>query len=251
MHKPIIIAVSGKKQSGKSSLCEYFKYSYAIKGTLCRVIQKNNGDIEIPFEPDQYSESYHDRLRQIKVYNFADKLKEILVDVFGLSNDQVYGTDEQKNTFTNIKWDTMSNEIRIKYSNKNDSSFLPILRNGYMTAREVMQVYGTDICRKMFFDTIWVDACLRKIEKENPKIALIADMRFRSELSPIISAGGYIIRLAKKVSEDNHESEIDLDCVDWTAFGSKACVIINDDMTINQKNKAAIYYFNEIINGKV
>ena len=39
----------------------------------------------------------------IKNYSFSDPLKMISIEMFGLTKDQCYGTDAQKNTLTNIK----------------------------------------------------------------------------------------------------------------------------------------------------
>jgi hypothetical protein len=74
----VIIGVSGKKQSGKNTLCESLK---------------------------EYFESCSSE-NTVKIYSFADALKEkICIDVLGLTREQCYGTDEHKNSFTEYLWE--------------------------------------------------------------------------------------------------------------------------------------------------
>ena len=81
----IIIGASGKKQSGKNTLCE--------------------GIAEF-FKPI-FGED------QVKMYSFADMLKEkVCMDVMGLTYEQCYGTDEEKNSVTTYMWERLPREIR-------------------------------------------------------------------------------------------------------------------------------------------
>ena len=66
----MIIAFAGRKQSGKTSGCEFTANVFA------RTLQKN-----------------------ASIYNFADPLKKMCIEIFGLTHDQCYGTDEQKNEY--------------------------------------------------------------------------------------------------------------------------------------------------------
>lgn len=204
------------------------------------------------------------------VYSFADILKtEVCMNTLGLIREQVYGTDAQKNSETMYRWDNLPIEIREKYSVEEtelDSSYAyqnqsipegtamcPVPRTGAMTGREVMQIVGTDIFRNMLDDSVWVNATLSHIEKDykyNSRLAtafaFIADVRFKSEVNAIIDQGGYIIRLTKKVSGDNHPSEIDLDDYDFES-APRTCVIDNSKMTIDEKNVSVIDHFSKIV----
>jgi hypothetical protein len=156
-----IIAFAGRKQSGKTTCSEFVQ----------KII---NGLIE------PYNNS--------KIYNFADPLKQdICMNILGLSKDQCYGTDEQKNELVNCYWD-----------------------NNQLTAREVMQLVGTDMFRSMQ-RTVWSDATIRKIKKENPSMAIIADCRFPNEVDAVKDAGGYVIKLTRNPYSSNHSSETALD----------------------------------------
>ena len=106
-----------------------------------------------------------------------------------------------------------------------------------MTAREVLQVVGTNTFRKMYHD-VWADTCLRKIEKDNPDFAIISDVRFPNEVDTIQKAGGKIMRLTRDVcSTDAHTSEtaLDKENFDWDKFDF---IIDNANLTIECQNEA-------------
>ena len=137
------------------------------------------------------------------------------MDVLGLSYEQCYGTDEQKNTIT---------EIISPETSKN------------MTAREVMQFVGTDFFRQIY-PNVWVDATIRKIEEDSPALAIICDCRFPNEVDGVQKSGGKVIRLTKNEdSPDAHESETALDKnnFDWNKFDR---IIDNKSLAIGQQNE--------------
>ena len=140
----------------------------------------------------------------VKIYHFADYLKMICVDLFDLTEKQVYGTDADKNTQT-------------KYG---------------MTAREFLQYFGTNVMRKIK-DTIWVDVTLKRILAQQPVIAIIPDVRFPNEVDAIHDAGGMVIRLNRDTLKSDHECEsaLDKDVFDWNRFDH---VIDNNDLTIEE-----------------
>ena len=90
-------------------------------------------------------------------------------------------------------------------------------KEGPMTAREFMQFFGTDVCRKMF-EPIWVKSCIKKIQQEQSQLAIIADVRFPNEAKAIEEAGGRVVRLTRQVFDDNHSSEVALDNYPFTDF---------------------------------
>jgi len=209
----MIIGISGKKQSGKDTLAKFLKLNY-----------------------------------DAKLYAFADPLKQsICMDIFGLTYKQVYGTDDEKNALTKYKWDNLNLDIRKKYSSDN------IFKSGFMTAREIMQIVGTDIFREMFYNDIWVDTTFRKIHKDikliNNKnnIAVITDVRFVGEVERIIEENGYIIRLLRNVLNDNHSSETKLDNYNFEINKKQCKIIDNREMTIEEVNSVVSKFINNII----
>lgn len=231
----IIIAIAGRKQSGKDTLCRFLT----------------------------------ERLENIpsKIYSFADPLKRFCIDVMGLREEQCYGSDAEKNTKTKYLWDNISAEIRAKYGKEEVVSAMihkefggmeqvsavkRIQRTGPMTGREVMQVFGTDVLRRQFSDGIWVNAALRMIHKESYPISFIADMRFESEANALLKTKNtYVIRLLRKVYEDVHESEKDLDNYNFKKiFGDRCLVVDNQNMTIDQQHAAVVPFFDSILGKK-
>lgn len=188
-----IIAFSGRKQSGKSTAGEY------IQNLIYSIDPKIN----------------------VNTYSFADPLKNMCVNLLGLTPQQCWGSDEDKNSLTSLLWENMP-------------GYTGDLK-GQMTAREVMEYVGTKLFRRMK-DKIWVEATLNEIQKNKPDIALLLDNRFPNEVDPILDAGGYVIRLTKNPFNALAEPEValDPDKYDWNKF---SCIIDNETMTIDQKNE--------------
>ena len=113
-----IIGISGRKQSGKNTLANYMNgdilkrremvQDFAInqKGELeiltCTEDGKSNWGIFDVTRKDDSFVSYAERELWpfVKLYHFADYLKKMSIDLFDLSPEQVYGTDDDKNTPT-------------------------------------------------------------------------------------------------------------------------------------------------------
>lgn len=186
-----IIAFAGRKQSGKTT-CSEFVQKYAN-----RAIKPPNS---------------------AKIYNFADPLKQdICINILGLTTDQCYGTDDQKNELVNCYWD-----------------------NKQLTAREVMQIVGTDMFRKMQTN-VWSGATIRKIQQENSTVAIIADCRFPNEVEAIKRAGGLVIKLNRNPYNSDHTSEVALD--EHLYNQSNFDLVINNQyLTIDEQNQL-IYSF--------
>jgi len=216
----VIIGLSGQKQPGKSLLCKDIFTKYFIGNS-----------------------------HSFRAYSFADSLKKkVCMEVMGLTRKQCYGTDEQKNTLTEYKWENLPRYIR--YDNKRGCKYAPngevsqhILPTGFMTARSILQVVGTDIFRRFFNDNIWVETTFRVIEKDNPEIAIIEDVRFPSEVTSIINRGGYIIRLLRDVCDDDfHSSERSLDDYDFVSLGKQCFVLDNQNMAVEEKNESIFFH---------
>lgn len=268
----MVIGISGKKQSGKTSLAYYLKakvlQSYGAYDPEDYFIDQNEeGDVFFISKDPNYNpiEVKNIKSPTVGVYSFGDTLKDCCMNTLGLSYEQCYGTDDQKNSPTKYKWENLPMNVRNKYSKEHhrksehhtdDPSQFGFTttynektpRSGYLTAREVMQIFGTNICREMFHDDIWVDATFKKIEQDGVGIAIIADVRFPSEVNAIINRPKYrIIRLDRtKDSSDNHSSETSLDGFKWKSLGDNSFVLDNRGMDIVVKNKIAYDWLFEL-----
>ena len=284
-----ILALAGRKQSGKNTA-----YNFMLGVTLLR-LSVVRGSIEIKddgnlFVSDLFGDEelggiarfVNDRSEKIDYFNntyvypfirnysFADLLKQsVCMDLLGLSWEQCYGTDEQKNSPTHLRWEDMPGVVtrqsniralaedwqRIKESKHlpDDSPELPVIGRlgkyytrigdivchepGPMTGREVMQFAGTEIFRKMYHN-VWAESTVRRIQKDESKFAVITDCRFPNEVEAVQKAGGKVIRFTRNPHpEDTHESEtaLDQENFDWGKFDA---VIDNSNMTISDQNGA-------------
>lgn len=189
-----ILSFSGRKQSGKSTSADY----------IISLITQT--DIKI-------RENRHELNMSYKIYSFADPLKQdICINILGLTYDQCYGSDDDKNTMTDLWWDGVQ-----------------------LTARQAMEIIGTKIFRALKTN-VWVDATINKIKKENVDLAIISDCRFPNEVEAVKNSGGLNIRLDLDPFHANSISENSLDqnVYDWSNFD---IIIKNSKMTIEEKNR--------------
>ena len=185
-----ILSFSGRKQSGKSTSADY----------IISLINEH-----------KFNMSY-------KIYSFADPLKQdICMNILGLTYDQCYGSDDDKNTMTDLWWD-----------------------GAQLTAREAMEIIGTKIFRALKTN-VWVDATINKIKKENVDLAIISDCRFPNEVGAVKNSGGLNIRLELDPfhSDAISENSLDQDVYDWSNFD---IIIKNSKMTIEEKNKEILRF---------
>jgi hypothetical protein len=231
-----ILGISGKKQSGKNTVANYINgYILKEKGLIQDFIIDNNGQLNILTTDNEgvsgwgifdvtrkdqaFCEYAHINLwPYVKVYHFADLLKEISMSLFGLSYEQVYGTDAQKNTKIGIMWEDMPEN---KENNK-----------GEMTSREFLQHFGTNVIRKIKNEA-WVDSTIKRISEEKTQLAIIPDVRFPNEVEAIHRVGGSVMRLTRNIANSNHKCECALDesNFDWNKFDK---VIDNNGLSIKQ-----------------
>jgi hypothetical protein len=191
-----IIAFAGRKQSGKTTC------SNCLIDFWYNVVDK-------------------EKTKTAKIYNFADLLKKnVCMDVFGLTHDQCYGSDDDKNTITHLKWD-----------------------NKFLTAREVMQFVGTDIFRNMDLN-VWANATINQIKKESPDLAVIADCRFPNEVDAVKQAGGTVVKLTRNPFNSDHISETALDSNKYSPTNFDI-IITNHTMSMDEQNYAVVRFLNK------
>ena len=194
-----ILSFSGRKQSGKSTSADY----------IISLINEHH----IMLRENRYELNM-----SCKIYSFADPLKQdICINILGLTYDQCYGSDDDKNTMTDLWWDGVQ-----------------------LTAREAMEIIGTKIFRALKTN-VWADATINKIKKENVDLAIISDCRFPNEVESVKNSGGINIRLDLDPFHSNSISEnsLDQDVYDWSNFD---LIIKNSKMTIEEKNKEILRF---------
>lgn len=289
-----ILALSAKKQGGKSTSMNFL---HGIQMTSHGIIEgfrvNNHGKLQVPFLYDEDTDKARieyglfDITRDdpgflnymaenvhpyVKCYSLAAPLKRFCINVLGLKPEQCYGTDEQKNSLTDLRWEDMPGVVTVKpvdlawsmteghteqkhtvdtivgrlgkYYDKIDG--VVYHEPGFMTAREVMQFFGTEVCRGIK-DSCWVDACVREIKADGVELAIIDDCRFPNEVEGLQAHGAKVIRLTRKGTSDNdqHRSEtaLDKENFDWNKFDF---IIDNQNMTIGQQNEAVFKYLKSV-----
>lgn len=158
----VLVGFMGTKGSGKSAASSYLvnKYNYVEK-------------------------------------SFAEPLKKACQELFLLNDDQVFGTQLQKET-PDPRWDNC-------------------------TPRQILQYVGTDLLRDqlnklvpsldknifIYRFKLWYDA---EIQANKNLCVVISDVRFQNEIEIIRSMGGIVIKLDRPGAqpEDTHQSEIEM-----------------------------------------
>jgi hypothetical protein len=92
-------------------------------------------------------------------YSFAQPLKEMVKRALDFTDEQVYGTQEQKEA------------IDPRYGH---------------SPRWFLQRIGTEGCRAVFGDDFWTKQCVDMIWRQNRRLAVIDDMRFLNEANAVL-----------------------------------------------------------------
>lgn len=231
-----IIGISGKKQAGKNTVANYINGDVLKdRGMIEDFYINNHGELAIKtsdtsgqsgygiFDPTRKDPTFIEYAETalwpyIKIYHFADPLKELAINIFGLKSEEVYGNDEQKNKIIEIMWEHMP---------ENNTN-----KTGRMTNREFLEHFGTKIVRKIKNDA-WYERTMKIILTEKSELAIIPDVRFPNEVEAIKSAGGFVIRLTRNIYNSPTEAECALDeeNFDYKKFDM---IIDNHNVTIDQ-----------------
>lgn len=109
--------------------------------------------------------------------SFAKPLKDAASSIFGWDRALLEGDTEVSRS-----WREQPDE------------FWSSLINRSFTPREALQLLGTESCRNVFHENIWVASLLKRSVDKN---VVITDVRFTNEIDAIIEEGGIIIRVKR------------------------------------------------------
>jgi len=206
MNKPLYIVLAGRKQHGKD--------------TVAVMLEKL---------------IYKDRLaKDILITSFAAPLKRFCHEVFGFSWEDM-ATEEGKQKQSNIKWEDIQSPPMIQ------DGYMG--RSGFMTIREVLQYFGSNICRNRFLDRIWAQGPFS--QKTDADVVIVTDCRFRNELAEARKNNAIVFRVWREPSPtgaDEHISEKDLDGVVWPIYET----ILNWGSLV-QLEKSVEYVYNQYV----
>ena len=112
--------------------------------------------------------------------SFAGTLKDAVAAVFGWDRTLLEG---------------QTNESR-EWREQVDQWWADKLRMPQLTPRLILQLWGTEVCRRSFHDDIWIASLENKLRHVDTNV-VISDCRFPNEFAAIKNAGGIMIRVKR------------------------------------------------------
>jgi len=221
----MIISFFGAMQSGKSTATKYIAGLSMKKYGIIQDFSIQEDKLVITTDVDQCgvvtTETFPFDLKNkdyefiryaerkifpfVKIYSYADPMKEFIHKMFGVPWENLYGTSDQKNQPTQVMWDNilklLPSSLKKEYS-KN--------KGRPATVRELLQIFGTEICRTLYTNC-HVEACFTDILTDNPEVGLIDDGRFINEFK-YAKEHGKVVKLERQLEEFKsvHPSEAEL-----------------------------------------
>jgi hypothetical protein len=107
--------------------------------------------------------------------SFANSLKDAVAHVFGWDRTMLEGRTKQSREWREQPDEWWSNRLGRE-----------------VTPRLMLQLWGTEVCRKGFHDDIWIASLENKLRNSTDDI-VISDCRFPNEIKSIRDAGGIIV----------------------------------------------------------
>lgn len=209
INKVSIVGIKGFKGSGKDTVASMISY------ILHDGIMKATYDKWLFFHKNGFVEN-----NEI-IIHFADKLKDDIAAFCNIDRKLLDRQDIKEENYYNFKTGIVSTNIKeatyvvnkcndaiLKYNDL--SSYLVLYNNNVsIKIRALLQYYGTNVIRNHFWHEAFIRYTMNKaFDIKNSKgQCIIADARFEDECMAIKYYGGKIIRVDRRVNNDNHESE--------------------------------------------
>lgn len=204
INKVSIVGIKGFKGSGKDTVASMISY------ILHDGIMKASYDTWLLYHKNGFVEN--DEI----IIHFADKLKDDISEFCGIDRKLLDRQDIKENYYYNFKSGIVSTNIKdidcvintvLEYDNL--STLLLLNNNVSIKIRVLLQYYGTNVIRNHFWHEAFIRYTMNKaFDIKNSKgQCIIADARFEDECMAIKYYGGKIIRVDRRVNNDNHESE--------------------------------------------
>ena len=119
-----------------------------------------------------YLVNFHEFRRE----SFANTLKDAVSNVFGWDRTMLEGRTKQAR----------------EWREQVDPWWAERLNMPDLTPRLMLQLWGTEVCRRGFHDDIWIASLENKLRNSKDNI-VISDCRFPNEIASIRKAGGLIV----------------------------------------------------------
>ena len=204
INKVTIVGIKGFKGSGKDTVASMINY------ILHDGIMKASYDTWLLYHNNDFIKN--DEI----IIHFADKLKDDISEFCGIDRKLLDRQEIKENYYYNFKTGIVSTNIKdidcvintvLEYDNL--STLLLLNNNVSIKIRALLQYYGTNVIRNHFWHEAFIRYTMNKaFDIKNSKgQCIIADARFEDECMAIKYYGGKIIRVDRRVNNDNHESE--------------------------------------------
>lgn len=247
-----LVVFCGKKQSGKSSSAKFICGSEMMRlGMFDNLNIADNGDvgttnptgvdITIDFdtkEPQAMNFLAKSVWPTVRKFSFADRLKIATNQVFSIPASLMYGTDEEKNSKTHVKFSDLFGMLDVNIINNMKKTMNP---DDCLSIRQLLQLFGTNICRRID-DKCWINGLINDITDYGSELSLVDDCRFKNEVYAMKEFGAILIKFDRSSGDDSHISERDLDDIDLNVFD---LVIDNRNMSLLDKNELVMNWLQE------
>jgi len=127
--------------------------------------------------------------------SFANSLKDAVAQVFGWDRTMLEGRTKQAR----------------EWREQVDPWWAKRLNMPNLTPRLMLQLWGTEVCRKAFHDDIWIASLENKLRNSTDDI-VISDCRFPNEIKSIKAAGGIIVWVRRGELPDWYDDAVNANC---------------------------------------
>lgn len=139
-------------------------------------------------------------------------MKEMLASLLNISKDKFDDRTFKEFCVVNLK--TLNTTHKQCVQHLSDSKFNKMVRDlnselmyHFLTIRQLMQFYGTNVMRKFFGEDVWINATLKRANDKT----IISDCRFINEANFIKKEKGTLIYINRKEAPfGQHQSEIEM-----------------------------------------
>ena len=130
-------------------------------------------------------------IHEFRRESFANSLKDAVSAVFGWDRVMLEGRTRQAR----------------EWREQVDTWWAQRLGMPDLTPRLMLQLWGTDVCRKHFHDDVWIASLENKLRNSRDDV-VISDCRFPNEIASIRNAGGVVIRVVRGDEPEWYEHAI-------------------------------------------
>jgi hypothetical protein len=123
--------------------------------------------------------------------SFANSLKDAVAQVFGWDRTMLEGRTKQSR----------------EWRDQVDAWWASRLNMPNLTPRLMLQLWGTEVCRRGFHDDIWIASLENKLRHSRDDV-VISDCRFPNEIRAIRAAGGKVVRVIRGPEPDWYDAAV-------------------------------------------